>query len=130
MSPPVKRRITAAERATSYQPRPRAELSSATASYRKHLLVPVVPVATLVGVVLLIALLQGLPRPVALPIMLAAWIASLVDATRRSRTVWVVAIAVFWPSLVAYWTVRVLRLSPAVVHELGSERFCGADPRA
>jgi hypothetical protein len=71
-----------------------------------------VPVATLLGVGLLVVLLQGLPRPAAVVLMLVAWIVSIVDAARRSSPAWVVAVVLFWPSLVAYWTVRAFRLSP------------------
>jgi hypothetical protein len=111
MDSPVKRRITAAERVAAYPARsPHSHVPSAMARNRKYLLLPVVPVATLLGIGLLIGLLETLPRSAAIPALLATWIASIVDAARRSRPAWVVAVVLFWPSLVAYWTVRAFRL--------------------
>ena len=51
-----------------------------------------------------------LPRVAAILVMLAMWIGSIVDAARRAKAGWVVAIVLFWPVLAGYWVVRVFRL--------------------
>lgn len=108
---PVKRRISAAERASGAQGHDRSTaVAPAASTYRRFLLVPVVPVAALLGLALLALLLSALPQRWTIVVLFPLWVGSFVDAARRTRPGWVAAIVLFWPSLLAYWTVRLFRL--------------------
>lgn len=84
-------------------------------TYRRFLLVPVVPIAALLGLVLLSLLLSAVPQTWTLFVLFPIWVGSFVDAARRARPGWVASIVLFWPSLVAYWTVRLFRLGRPMV---------------
>ena len=84
--------------------------TSAAWRARRYLLLPIIPIFTLLGLLVVGLTLSLLPDGIAVVGLLVVWAVSLYHAARRSRPAWVVAIAIVWPVLVAYWIYVGLRL--------------------
>lgn len=86
------------------QPAPPAPTTTSAAwRYRKYLLLPIIPLAAIVLMVVGGLTLALLPNGVATVALLGSYAYSLYHAARRGRAGWVVAIALIWPVLVGYW---------------------------
>jgi hypothetical protein len=86
------------------------EPGTAAMRARRYLLIPVIPILVLSGLLLSVIVLSLFPNWINRLVLPIAYAGSLFHAARRAKAGWVVAIAVFFPSLVAYWIYTGLRL--------------------